>query len=131
MSDDTGGIVDPYQKAYDESLPYEGSSSGLRKHLIEAHGTVDPPAAGYTQGEWTVLADLHAAAHLGRCDRRPIMDDRGGIVRCEPCGFVHDGPLCECGERLYLKGSPPRWQHVHTYSTSDDHDPKPARLGRT
>lgn len=47
-----------------------------------------------------------------------------GPQRCDPCGMIHDGPRCACGEHLYLKGA--RWQHVHTYSGIDSHIPQPA-----
>lgn len=46
-------------------------------------------------------------------------------VRCDPCDMVHDGPLCVCGEPLFLKGPVGfvRWTHVHT--RDGDHEPRP------
>lgn len=47
------------------------------------------------------------------------------VEDCQECGFAHDGPICSCGGRLYLKGGfSPRWQHVH-YSDDGDHEPAP------
>lgn len=46
---------------------FEGSTSQLAQHLVEAHdvlpGAVEPYAGGLSQGAWVTLDDMHGEAH--------------------------------------------------------------------
>lgn len=87
---------------------------------VRMHSNLDVPAdeAYHVTGGHTQTASCATWACL------PITEGEW----CEACSFLHEGPRCGCGERLYRKGRGERvspWQHVHTAGLTD-HDPSPA-----
>lgn len=71
--------VSNWQTAYDNSLEYEGDSFGLRSHLITEHLVINPPVAGYTQGEWSNLANIHAKNHAHPIKENNMEAKKNGV----------------------------------------------------